>query len=126
MGIGDQSFLGIGDTLKCFPATTGPTTLFLLKAEIFLHSLIILQAKTSSLELTVAQGALNAGPGRMNALAVQQLHKLPCKHRTGLLGQPSSVMKFMGLLLCLKSVCSGHPTDGSICTGKPPKPGCAY
>lgn len=42
-----------------------------MKAEIFLNSLIILQARTSNLELTVAQGAVNGGPERMNALAVQ-------------------------------------------------------
>ena len=59
------------DTLKRFPATTGPTTFFLMKAEIFLHSLVIRHTRTSTLELTVAQGAVNGGPERMNALAVQ-------------------------------------------------------
>lgn len=42
-----------------------------MKAEIFLHSLMTLQAKASSPELTVAQGAVNDGPGKVNALAVQ-------------------------------------------------------
>lgn len=59
------------ETPKCFPATTGHTTFFLMKAEIFLHSLMTLQAKASSPELTVAQGAVNDGPGKVNALAVQ-------------------------------------------------------
>lgn len=47
------------DTLKLFQATTGPTFFFLMKAEVYLHSLVILQARTSSLELTVPQGAVN-------------------------------------------------------------------
>lgn len=97
-----------------------------MKAEVYLHSLVILQARTSSLELTVPQGAVNDGPERMDALVVQWLQKLPCKHRTELRGQLSSAMKCMWLLLCLQAACSGHPTDSSICAGKTHQPGCAY
>lgn len=52
-------------------------------------------------------------------------HKLSWKHRAELLGQLSSVMKFMWLSLCLQAVCYGHPADSSMCSGKAHQPRCA-
>lgn len=73
--------------------------------------------------MMVSQDAVNDGPESMNALVG---HKLPWKHRAGLLGQLSSVMKFVWLLLCFQAVCSGHPADSSICIGKAHHACCAY
>lgn len=52
-------------------------------------------------------------------------HKLPWKQRAGLLGQLSSVMKSVWLSPCLQAVCSGHPADSSIRSGKAHQPCCA-
>lgn len=68
--------------------------------------------------LTIAQAAARDSPEKYECFGCAMLHRLYCKHRTSLLGQISSVMKFVWLLLVYKLHVLRHPTDRSICAGK--------
>lgn len=85
-----------------------------LREKSYLHSLMILKARTFNHS---SSRCCQWWPRKDECFGFE--HKLPWKYREGLLGQLSSVMKFVWLLLCFQAVSSGTLQTAAYALAKP-------